>query len=471
DKRVPWTASRITGSPDPPHPYRIERVFPKLRFLNPLLLARAPGLDRFFVGEQAGKIYSFPLDPKADYKELFFVLTPVLRSWAKNKVRGIEALYGLVFHPQFAKNRYCYICYVLGGKNPSEQLPEGSRVSRFRVSDTDPPRVDPKSEKILITFLGGGHNGGDLHFGNDGMVYISTGDGTSPTLPDALDTGQDISDLLSSILRIDVDHEDKDKPYTVPPDNPFLKTPKARPEIWAYGFRNPWRMSFDRATGDLWVGDVGWQLWEMIYRVEKGGNYGWAITEGQQQPVLPEVTPGPTPILSPVVAHPHSEAASMTGGYVYHGRRFPELQGAYIYGDYQTGRVWGLRYDGKSVTWHQELAQTPLALVSFGEGLDGELYLVDYERSKTIYRLAPNPRAGQKSTFPRKLSETGLFTDAARQPPAVGVLPYEINAHHWADFTTSERWMAAPGSEPVQIDEKGVWRFPDGAVLAKTVSI
>src|SRR6266508_4211859 len=231
DKRIPWTTSRITGSPDPPHPYRIERVFPKLRFNNPLLLARAPGLDRFFVGEQAGKIYSFRNDPKCDKADLFFDLTTELHSWDKNKVRGIEALYGLAFHPQFAKNRYCYVCYVVASKNSGEQLPEGSRVSRFRVTDTNPPRIDPKSEKILITWLGGGHNGGDLHFGNDGFLYISTGDGTSPNPPDALDTGQDISDLLSSILRIDVDRQDKGRAYAVPPDNPFVKTPKARPEV------------------------------------------------------------------------------------------------------------------------------------------------------------------------------------------------------------------------------------------------
>ena len=144
DKRIPWTTSRITGSPDPPHPYRIERVFPKLRFNNPLLLARAPGLNRFFVGEQAGKIYSFRNDPKCDKADLFFDLTTELHSWDKNKVRGIEALYGLAFHPQFAKNRYCYVCYVVASKNSGEQLPEGSRVSRFRVTDTNPPRIDPK---------------------------------------------------------------------------------------------------------------------------------------------------------------------------------------------------------------------------------------------------------------------------------------------------------------------------------------
>src|SRR5262249_10401773 len=241
--RVPWKTSRLTGSPDPPHPYRIERVFPRLAFKNPLLITRAPGTDRFFVGEHAGKIYSFPKDPACAKADLFLDLTTELQSWDKaGKVRGVGAVYGLAFHPQFAKNRYCYVCYVLDSKNQGEQLPDGSRVSRFRVTATDPPRCDPKSEKVLLTWLAGGHNGGDLHFGPDGYLYVSTGDGTDPNPPDKFDTGQDISDLLSSVLRIDVDREDPGKPYAIPPDNPFLQTPKARPEGWAYGFRNPWRM-------------------------------------------------------------------------------------------------------------------------------------------------------------------------------------------------------------------------------------
>src|SRR5262249_4763972 len=155
---------------------------------------------------------------------------------------------------------------------------------------------------------------------------------------------QDISDLLSSILRIDVNHEADGKPYAVPPDNPFLKTPGARPEVWAYGFRNPWRMSFDRDTGDLWVGDVGWELWEMVYHVQKGGNYGWSVMEGPQA-VRPDSRRGPTPILPPALAFPHTEAASITGGYVYHGKRLPELQGVYVCGDWVTRKLWGARFE------------------------------------------------------------------------------------------------------------------------------
>ncbi|MGE0608108.1 MAG: PQQ-dependent sugar dehydrogenase, partial [Pirellulales bacterium] len=282
--------------------------------------------------------------------------------------------------------------------------------------------------------------------------------------------GQDVSNLLSSILRIDVDHQQGEQNYRIPDDNPFVELPDARPEIWAYGFRNPWRMSFDREKGDLWVGDVGWQLWEMIYRVQRGGNYGWSVMEGPQ-PALPEAARGPTPILPPTVSHPHSEAASITGGYVYHGKQFPELEGAYIYGDFQTGKVWGLRHDGQQATWHQELAQTPLALVGFAEDRTGELYLLDYERSQQIFRLAKNETDGSHADFPRQLSQTGLFADTAAQVPAAGVLEYSINAPHWADHTTSRRWLAVPGDEPVGLIGNDSWQFPEGSVLVKTVSI
>jgi putative heme-binding domain-containing protein len=476
-QRVPWTTSRVTGSPEPPHPYTIERAFPKLQFKNPLLMARAG--DRFFVGEHAGKIFSFPDDQNAAKADLFLDLTTELR-WDKARFKNIDAVYGLAFHPKFAENHYCYVCYVLNSVKDGEQLPDGSRVSRFVITG-DPPRVDPKSEKVLITWLAGGHNGGDLHFGKDGMLYISTGDGASPNPPDPLDTGQDISDLLSSVLRIDVDHEEHSRAYAVPPDNPFVKTPGARPEVWAYGFRNPWRMSFDRATGDLWVGDVGWELWEMIYRVKKGGNYGWSVMEGPQ-PVKPEGKRGPTPILPPNLSFPHTEAASITGGYVYRGKRLPDLEGAYLCGDWVTRKLWATKFDGDKVVWHKEIAQGTQRVVAFGEARDGEVYFLDYDDPGRIFRLVPNPAAHEKQPdFPRKLSETGLFASVKDQVPAPGVVPFSVNAKQWADYATAERFLALPGTTTAKMYDdwvpipggffSGMVFFPKDGVLARTVSI
>lgn len=453
--RAAWTTSRVVGSPQPPTPYTTENAFPHLTFDQPVELLPIPGTKRFIVAELNGRIDSFLNDPNTEQRDLFLDL----------KAHQPEMLhvYGLAFHPRFAENRQLFVCYVLPGERP-----DGSRISRFRVEDTNPPRVDPESEEILLTWLSGGHNGCCLQFGPDGYLYISTGDGTGPSPPDTLNAGQDLTNLLSAILRIDVDHVGPERAYRIPEDNPFVAMPEARPEIWAYGFRNPWRMSFDAASGDLWVGDVGWELWEMVYRVTRGGNYGWSIMEGRQ-PINLDGPRGPTPIVPPVVDHPHSEAASITGGYVYWGDRLEDLRGAYVYGDFETGKVWGLRLDQQGeVAWHEELADTPMRIVSFGVDQENELYLVDH--GGTIHRLIPNPEAGRTASFPRRLSETGLFESVADQQPAAGVVPYSINATMWQDGATSRRWIALPGTARVQATD-GKWSFPEGAVLVKTLSL
>ncbi len=457
ERRVPWTVSKIAGTPDPPPPYTVLPAFPHLKFDFPVVLVRAKGTGRLFLGDLRGRIYSFPNDPGCKKADLALELAKVYPD--------LSAFYGLTFHPDFDKNRLVYICYVR-----KIDSPDGSVVSRFTVSRTDPPRVEPQSEQVILKFYSGGHNGGCLEFGNDGYLYISTGDAAAPSPPDGMMTGQDCSDLLSSVLRIDVDHALPGKPYRIPSDNPFVSVPGVRPEIWAFGFRNPWKMSFDRTTGDLWVGDVGWELWELVFKVKRGGNYGWSVMEGPQ-PVNVEAKRGPAPISPPIKIHPHSEAASVTGGYVYHGARLPELAGAYIYGDYQSGIVWGLRSQGEAVTWQRELARTPLHLVAFGESHDGELYLIDHDRTHQIYRLVPNTASKNANDFPRRLSQTGLFASTREHQPAPGVIPYAINAPLWSDGATAERFLAVPKDGRIELDDQGVWRFPDGSVLARTVSI
>lgn len=458
--RAPWTTSRVVGSPQPPLPYLTENAFPELSFQQPVEILPIPETDRLLVAGLRGRIDSFQRlpesgDSKSHEPELFFDLLA--------HVPELTHLYGLAFHPQFAENRQLYVCYVLPAGRE-----DGSRISRFRVLDTNPPRVDPASEEIVLTWASGGHNGGCLQFGPDGYLYVSTGDGVGPNPPDPQGAGQDLSNLFSSILRIDVDRSESSRPYAVPADNPFVEMPGAKPEIWAYGFRNPWRMSFDPSSGDLWVGDVGWELWEMIYRVTRGGNYGWSVMEGRQ-PINPDAPRGPTPIQPPTVDHSHTEAASITGGMVYWGERLPELRGAYIYGDYETGKIWGLRLNPQGkVSWHEELADTSLKLVSFGVDRAQELYLLDHTGS--IHRLIPNPNAGQASTFPRTLSDTGLFTSVPDQQPAAGVVPYSINAPMWQDGATSRRWIALPGNSRVEAKD-GKWTFPEGAVLVKTLSL
>ena len=480
-QRVPWTTSRVTGSPDPPPPYVAVRAFPNLKFKGALLIARCPGSDRLFVGEQEGRLYSFPNRPDAT-AELAIDLKAELKTLHLHPdAKEFESLYGLVFHPQFQKNRQCFLCYTLKGKNAREpNLKDGTRVSRFVVTDAEPPRIDPASEEIVLTFPQGGHNGGDLHFGPDGMLYISTGDATSPNPPDALNTGQDISDLLSSILRIDVDRKDEGKSYAVPSDNPFLNMPAARPEVWAYGFRNPWRMSFDRESGELYVGDVGWELWEMVHRIEKGGNYGWSASEGPQPIKSDQV--GPTPIHPPLIELSHAIACSITGGYVYRGKKFPELRGAYIFGDWETRRIWGARFADGRLSEMPELVRPTIRVVAFGEDNDGEIYFLDHDAG-TVHTLERNEGPSASPDFPRTLTQTGLFASVAEHKPASGVVPFVPNSRQWLDGATSEYWAAFPGTSAAILHETGkpvpglvYWHnfrmhFPNDAVLMRTISL
>ena len=480
--RAPWTTSRVVGSPEPPPPFKVVRAFPNLKFQHPLLIVRAPRGDRFIVGEQAGVLYSFPDKPDAS-AELFFDLRKELKTLhLLPEAKAVEAVYGLAFHPDFEKNRQCFLCYTLRGNNRRQpNLKDGTRVSRFTVTRTSPPRIDPSSEEIVLTFLQGGHNGSDLHFGPDRMLYISTGDAANPNPPDPFNTGQDISDLLSSILRIDVDHKDKGKTYAVPRDNPFVGRKGAAPEVWAYGFRNPWRMSFDRGTGELFVGDVGWELWESVHRVEKGGNYGWSAMEGPQ-PIKPENV-GPTPIRPPLIELPHTIACSVTGGYVYRGKKFPELRGAYVFGDWETRRLWAARFEGDHTREMPEIARASVRIVSFGENRDGELYFLDHDGG-TIHTIERNNVAEQNKDFPTRLSQTGLFVSVKDHKPAAGVVPFAVNSRQWQDGATAEHWLALPGLSSVTLypgNGKPIpglvsWHnfrmhFPKDAVLMRTLSL
>ncbi len=458
--RVPWNASSIQGLPGPPEPYNLERVFPGLTFVNPVEMVWSPVLNKFTLLEVEGKVFSFADEQGETEAQLMVDL--------KTQV-GTERAYGLVFHPGFENNRFIYICYIT-------ELDEenGTKVSQFIVRNTDPPTIDPASEKIIITWKSGGHNGCSLQFGPDGYLYISTGDGTPPAPPDGLNTGQDISDLLGAVLRIDVNNTEEGKPYRIPADNPFVDFEAARPEVWAYGFRNPWRMSFDQKSGELWLGDVGWEKMEMIYKVRSGGNYGWSVTEGSQ-PVKPNDPRGPTPILSPTIEHPHTEAKSITGGFVYFGRRLDNLSGAYIYGDYITGKIWGLHEKDK---WHRELTDSTIRIICFAPNKEGELYIVDYGGS--IYRLVENHTIAEANSFPQKLSETGLFSDKKEFRLAPGVIPYTINAEAWHDHARAQRVVAFPGTTQLGVYEEtdgykgyqeGAWSFPEGSVIAKTLSL
>lgn len=455
EQRTPWTTSRVIGSPDPLPPYRTAKVFEKLELKNPLYLAAEPERGTFLVvemtgGSGPGRLQRFADDPSA------IALETVLTS--------DRLIYGLCFHPRFTENGYVYL--VTNG--PSKAENKQNRISRYTIGQEKPHAIDPQSELVILEWDSNGHNGGELAFGPDGFLYCVTGDGTSDS--DPLLTGQGVNDLLAVMLRLDVDHPTKDRPYSIPKDNPFLDVADARPEIWAFGFRNPWRMTFDKKTGQLWVGQNGQDLWEQVYVVQRGGNYGWSVQEGGH-PFYPDRPRGPGEIIPPVVEHHHIEARSLTGGIVYYGSKLPELQGAYVYGDYSTGKVWGVRYDGKQVTWHRELVDTPFALVGFTETPAGDLLVIDQHSG--FHKLEPNPPpTTPPPSFPTKLSDTGLFTAVATHTVAPGVIPYSVNAALWSDGSYKERFIALPGEAHAEFTQGGKsWNFPDGTVLVKSFAL
>jgi putative heme-binding domain-containing protein len=469
-KRVPWTTSHVSGSPEPPPPYRLERVFPRLKFQNPVDMTAGPGgMKRFFVVEQYGKIYSFADDPACEKADVAIDLKKDLRGLDKVPTcKGVSNVYAIAFHPQFEKNPYCYVCYILDVPVPGPSADIGSRISRFTVKTdgSGVPRIDGDSEVVLVEWRAGGHNGCCLKFGRDGYLYISTGDSADPNPPDKADTGQDIGDLLSSILRIDVDHEQGGRHYAIPADNPFVKTPGARGEVFAYGLRNPWRMGFDRATGELWVADVGWELWESVVRIVPGGNYGWSIMEGPQ-PVRSDVKPGPTPLIPPLLAVPHSDSVSITGGTVYRGKRHADLVGQYIFGDWETRRLWASKVTAdKKLEPYRKIAETDIRIVNFTEDADGELYILGYDDGG-VYRIGANEASASSAKFPRRLSETGLFDSVARHTPAPGVVPFEVNAAQWNDGAVAERWVAVPETAAVGWNENKLV-LPKDSVLTRT---
>lgn len=455
--RVPWTTSKLIGSPDPPSPYHLVRAFPQVTFKEPVFIAQDPITDRLFVAEYPGQIYSFLPNDSAGRKDLFLDLG-----------RGISAF---SFHPKYRENGQVFI-FSHADLKAGARKGQMSQIYRYQLlPNSNPPRLDPASKTIIIEWPSGGHNGGEAIIGPDGYLYVSTGDGTSGS--DVNNSGQNLTDLHAVMMRLDVDRPDAGRAYSIPKDNPFINTTNARPEIWAYGYRNPWRFSFDPQTGQPWVGDVGQDIWEMIELSSKGSNHGWSVREGTH-PFHPNAEKGPTPFTDPIVEHHHTECRSITGGYVYQGNKFPELKGTYIYGDYEYGKMWGLRYNHKTkkVVSHKEFLDSNVKISSFGMTREGAFYALDYGTGE-IFSLERRPPGAPRPAFPRKLSQTGLFSQIRGHKIEPGVIPYEINAPFWSDGAHKERFLAMPPTAKITFDERADqgWQFDDGAVTVKSFSL
>lgn len=362
--------------------FEIEGAFPHLNFTRPVDLQNAGDQsDRIFVVEQRGIVYVFPNDSSVSDAEIFIDLQDSV-----NDIGNEEGLLGLAFHPDYAENGFFYVNYTASS-------PRRTVIARYQVSENDPDKADPTSEFVLLEFNQpeSNHNGGQLSFGPDGYLYIATGDGGGGgDNHGEIGNGQDRTTLLGNILRINVNSMDNGLNYAIPDDNPFVQNQSGYwEEIFAYGLRNPWRMSFDSETGRLWAGDVGQGDYEEIDIIESGNNYGWRIMEGFHC-YNPSEECDQTGLTLPIWEYSHEIGYSITGGYVYRGSDVPELTGKYIYGDYVTRWIWALSYDGINPAENDTVLQSPYSISSFGLDENSELYICTFNGSSSqIYKFKP----------------------------------------------------------------------------------
>ena len=463
---MPLTTSKVSAFPDGPPPYQVQRLFPEMKMPYAQITHLIPGTDELLVITSPGsgsstKIYRLKDDPKVKSWDLWFESTDVA--------------YQMAFHPKWAENGFVYVGSNGAGPSPQKSASEKdgkkqSRITRYTMQTTTPYAILPGSEKTIVEVRADGHNGAAVVFGSDGMLYVTFGDGTSDSDTDVV--GQDMTTLRSKLLRIDVDHPPGGKAYGVPADNPFLSMKGARPEIWALGLRNPWRMCVDQKTGHIWVGQNGQDLWEQAYLVKKGDNYGWSVMEGSH-PFNLERKFAPVPFVKPTVEHPHSEARSLTGGLVYYGKKHPELVGHYIYGDYSTGKIWAVKHDGDKILAHREIADSRLAITGFGTDSKGEILIADFHKgdSAGLYTLVPTPAEKRVSTFPKKLSETGLFESVQGHVVSPALIPYSVNAVLWSDGAAKQRWLGLPKDGKIDYRKTRGWGFPDQTVIVKSFHV
>jgi glucose/arabinose dehydrogenase len=343
-------------------------------------LVQAPGdASRWFAIEKAGRVIAFDNNSGNATRSIFLDIAARVDSGP-----GEAGLLGIAFHPDFQTSGEVFLSYTA-------PAPLTSVISRFRSFDNN-QTLDPASEEILLTLvqLQSNHNGGNLAFGNDGYLYIGFGDGGGAGDPGG--NGQNTSNLHGTISRIDIDSANG---YAIPLTNPFSANAPctqgvggdACAEIYAWGFRNPWRFSFDSVAGSLWVGDVGQNDWEEVDRVELGLNYGWNVREGAHCFNPPSGCA--ENFEDPIAEYGHDVGSSVTGGYVYRGDGIPGLTGYYVFSDFVSGRLWAIPADIPVGTVPIEIADTEFNIAAFGEGADGELYLIDYGSSSTIHQIVP----------------------------------------------------------------------------------
>jgi uncharacterized repeat protein (TIGR03806 family) len=432
-------------------------------------MLQVPGdSSRWFVVERFGFVRVFNNDPAETATTDFVDIDARVDSTCAEC-----GLLGMAFHPDWPATPRVYLFYT-GLERPMRG--PNSHLSEFTSRDGG-LTLDPDSERIILTIGKESvhHHAGRIHFGPDGFLYASVGDGNSFRN----DNGQRLTTLLGKMIRIDINGTTGSALYRIPADNPFAANTalcnvngdggtQNCPEIYAWGFRNPWSWSFDRQTGDIWLGDVGESAIEEVNRVRRGGNYGWRCFEGTQD-ISARWATGATcatrrDLLPPVAEYSHSLGAAVTGGYVYRGTAVPGLVGRYIFGDYVSGRIWDIPNDTQPTMTLTGGLESGLNISSFAEDNDGELYITNIYRD--LHRITG--AGGGAAGVATRLSATGCVNATNATLPASGLIPYAPSAPFWSDGAVKDRWIALPNGQNITVGADGDWEFPNGTVLMKS---
>ena len=444
---------------------KLEEVFADLPALGEFVLLTGlfmPPNDssHWYQFTQKGTIYVFANNANANARAVALDLTDTIHQTFES------GLLGMAFHPAWPTKKEVYIFYSTVD-DLSAGMAVKHKLSRFSMRTDDSRIIDADSEVEIMTFeqVKPDHNGGTIHFGKDGYLYIGVGDGGVWPNTEA----NDLASLNGKVLRININAQDPGLAYAIPADNPFVNTAGARAEIWASGFRNPWSWTFDKQSGDLWLGDVGLLSFEEINQVNKGEYYGWPDMEGEYCTqegfdfIDYNAPCDTTGTALPVHSYKHARGCSVTGGYVYRGTEIPNLKGQYLYGDFCQGHIWTIDTQSQEKT-NQWLIRAPMNVSRFAEDNDGELYVLDWYFGK-VYKLVQT----NTEPMPLSLKSTGCVDFDDPLKPALGAIPYDINVPFYSDGMYKQRYLFLPEGEQIFVHPPtGNWVFPDGTLLMKT---
>lgn len=494
-QRVPNNTLSSMPAALPTLNFTATNAFPSITFSNPIGIYSPPGeTNRLFILEKRGRIIVIT-NLSAPTRSIFLNITDRVIG-SDTSVGAEEGLLGLAFHPGYVTNGFLYVFYTGNDNTGAGGTTRHDILSRFSTNAGNPNLGVLASELKLLRQRdeAGNHNGGELQFGPDGYLYVSLGDegGGDNAYANAQFINQD---FFSGILRIDVDkrpgslapnnHAAATTNYTVPPDNPFVGVtsfnglpvnPSAvRTEFWAVGQRNPWRMTFDPATGVLYCADVGQGRLEEVNLIEKGENSGWAYFEGTFQRTNSAQIPAGFVHAPPLLQYGRTNGIAVVGGVVYRGTRLAQLYGAYIYGDYGSGRIWALKHSGSTVTENRQIFTDDLngsglaGISAFGvDPRNGDILYADEQNATDgrIKRIVPTASTG--TPIPPTLAQTGAFTDLMTLTPHVGIVPYDLNVPFWSDNAFKTRWFSVPNTNlTIGFARESNWSFPTGTVWIK----